>query len=94
MRLTKQILTNSDVILATLTSSSNDGPLKLLREDFFDVVVIDECSQVGSLGVDGVIVMVYILIFFCYFHIIASKSFFGMECIDVVIPREREFGFK
>ncbi|XP_047483924.1 DNA-binding protein SMUBP-2-like [Penaeus chinensis] len=45
MRLTKQILTNSDVILATLTSSSNDGPLKLLREDFFDVVVIDECSQ-------------------------------------------------
>lgn len=46
MRLTKQILMNSDVILATLTSSSNDGPLKLLREDFFDVVVIDECSQV------------------------------------------------
>ncbi|ROT69945.1 putative DNA-binding protein SMUBP-2 [Penaeus vannamei] len=45
MRLTKQILMTSDVILATLTSSSNDGPLKLLREDFFDVVVIDECSQ-------------------------------------------------
>lgn len=57
MRLTKQILMTSDVILATLTSSSNDGPLKLLREDFFDVVVIDECSQVGSLCVKGIVLM-------------------------------------
>ncbi|XP_071535256.1 DNA-binding protein SMUBP-2-like [Panulirus ornatus] len=44
-RLIKQVLLSCDVILATLTSSSNDGPLKHLPHDYFDVVVIDECSQ-------------------------------------------------
>ncbi|XP_074086984.1 DNA-binding protein SMUBP-2 isoform X2 [Macrotis lagotis] len=33
------------VILATNTGASPDGPLKLLPEDYFDVVVIDECAQ-------------------------------------------------
>ncbi|XP_056657155.1 DNA-binding protein SMUBP-2 [Monodelphis domestica] len=38
-------LTGADVILATNTGASPDGPLKLLPEDYFDVVVIDECAQ-------------------------------------------------
>lgn len=41
----KEVLTGADVVLATLTSSSPDGPLKHLPKDHFDVVVIDECSQ-------------------------------------------------
>ncbi|XP_072495490.1 DNA-binding protein SMUBP-2 isoform X2 [Notamacropus eugenii] len=35
----------ADVILATNTGASPDGPLKLLPDDYFDVVVIDECAQ-------------------------------------------------
>nr|XP_045602750.1 DNA-binding protein SMUBP-2-like [Procambarus clarkii] len=44
-RLVQQVLLSCDVILATLTSSSNDGPLRHLPQQHFDVVVIDECSQ-------------------------------------------------
>ncbi|XP_036619740.1 DNA-binding protein SMUBP-2 [Trichosurus vulpecula] len=35
----------ADVILATNTGASPDGPLKLLPDDHFDLVVIDECAQ-------------------------------------------------
>lgn len=28
-----------------LPGASSDGPLKLLPEDYFDVVVVDECAQ-------------------------------------------------
>ncbi|KAK7023360.1 DNA-binding protein SMUBP-2 [Halocaridina rubra] len=45
IRLTKHILTSCDVILATLTSSGKDGPLRHLPPDHIDLVVIDECSQ-------------------------------------------------
>ncbi|KAM5247003.1 DNA-binding protein SMUBP-2 [Ctenodactylus gundi] len=38
-------LTSADVVLATNTGASSDGPLKLLPESYFDVVVIDECAQ-------------------------------------------------
>ena len=31
--------------MATLTSASLDGPLKHLPENYFDLAVIDECSQ-------------------------------------------------
>lgn len=46
----QEVLKNSKVVLATLTSSSSDGPLKHLLasndpDDLFDVLVIDECSQ-------------------------------------------------
>ena len=41
----KQILTNAEVILATNVSASEDGPLKHLPKDFFDLVVIDEVAQ-------------------------------------------------
>jgi hypothetical protein len=35
-------------VLSTLTTASEDGPLKNLpKEKAFDVAVIDECSQVG-----------------------------------------------
>ncbi|XP_068250113.1 DNA-binding protein SMUBP-2-like [Palaemon carinicauda] len=44
-RLTKQILTTADVILATLTSCGKDGPLRHLPQEHLDVTVIDECSQ-------------------------------------------------
>uniref|UniRef100_A0A8D2JA52 DNA-binding protein SMUBP-2 n=1 Tax=Varanus komodoensis TaxID=61221 RepID=A0A8D2JA52_VARKO len=40
-----EILTQAKVILATNTGASPDGPLKLLPENHFDLVVIDECSQ-------------------------------------------------
>ncbi|XP_039600764.1 DNA-binding protein SMUBP-2 isoform X2 [Polypterus senegalus] len=40
-----QILKGADVILATNTGASDDGQLKLLPEDYFDLVVIDECTQ-------------------------------------------------
>ncbi|XP_058382174.1 DNA-binding protein SMUBP-2 [Diceros bicornis minor] len=38
-------LTLADVVLATNTGASSDGPLKLLPDSYFDVVVIDECAQ-------------------------------------------------
>ncbi|XP_072448085.1 DNA-binding protein SMUBP-2-like [Chiloscyllium punctatum] len=40
-----QILKKASVVLATNTGASNDGPLKLLSDDYFDLVVIDECAQ-------------------------------------------------
>ncbi|KAL1787993.1 DNA-binding protein SMUBP-2 [Sigmodon hispidus] len=40
-----QSLTAADVVLATNTGASCDGPLKLLPENHFDVVVVDECAQ-------------------------------------------------
>ncbi|CAC5372834.1 IGHMBP2 [Mytilus coruscus] len=41
----KQILKKADVVLATMTGASADGPLKLLDDKHFDLGVIDECSQ-------------------------------------------------
>ncbi|XP_006861112.1 PREDICTED: DNA-binding protein SMUBP-2 [Chrysochloris asiatica] len=38
-------LTSASVVLATNTGASSEGPLKLLPEDYFDMVVIDECAQ-------------------------------------------------
>ncbi|KAF5907620.1 DNA-binding protein SMUBP-2, partial [Clarias magur] len=40
-----QILKRASVILATNTGASNDGPLKHLPSEHFDLVVIDECAQ-------------------------------------------------
>ncbi|XP_008844548.2 DNA-binding protein SMUBP-2 isoform X2 [Nannospalax galili] len=40
-----QSLATADVVLATNTGASPDGPLKLLPESHFDVVVVDECAQ-------------------------------------------------
>ena len=40
-----EILTKADVVLATNTSASMDGPLKLIKRDHFDLVVIDEAAQ-------------------------------------------------
>ncbi|XP_069752975.1 DNA-binding protein SMUBP-2 isoform X3 [Narcine bancroftii] len=42
---TLQILKKASVVLATNTGASDDGPLKLLPDDYFDLVVIDECAQ-------------------------------------------------
>uniref|UniRef100_A0A8D1VUT1 DNA-binding protein SMUBP-2 n=1 Tax=Sus scrofa TaxID=9823 RepID=A0A8D1VUT1_PIG len=38
-------LTAARVVLATNAGASSDGPLKLLPDGYFDVVVIDECAQ-------------------------------------------------
>uniref|UniRef100_A0A8D1FAP8 DNA-binding protein SMUBP-2 n=1 Tax=Sus scrofa TaxID=9823 RepID=A0A8D1FAP8_PIG len=38
-------LTAARVVLATNAGASSDGPLKLLPDGHFDVVVIDECAQ-------------------------------------------------
>ncbi|XP_016041773.2 LOW QUALITY PROTEIN: DNA-binding protein SMUBP-2 [Erinaceus europaeus] len=42
---TLQSLAAADIILATNTGASPDGPLKLLPDGHFDMVVIDECAQ-------------------------------------------------
>ncbi|XP_028399828.1 DNA-binding protein SMUBP-2-like [Dendronephthya gigantea] len=41
----KHILHNAQVILSTNVSASDDGPLKHLPRDHFDLVVIDEAAQ-------------------------------------------------
>ncbi|XP_016068953.1 PREDICTED: DNA-binding protein SMUBP-2 [Miniopterus natalensis] len=41
----RESLTAADVVLATNTGASSDGPLKLLPDGYFDLVVIDECAQ-------------------------------------------------
>ncbi|NXE00578.1 SMBP2 protein, partial [Chaetorhynchus papuensis] len=38
-------LRQASVVLATNTGASSDGPLKLLPDTHFDLVVIDECAQ-------------------------------------------------
>ncbi|ESO83852.1 hypothetical protein LOTGIDRAFT_168897 [Lottia gigantea] len=47
---TRQILTKAEVVLVTLTSATDDGPLKFLEKDHFDLVVIDENSQALEAG--------------------------------------------
>ncbi|XP_063849744.1 DNA-binding protein SMUBP-2-like [Scylla paramamosain] len=44
-RLVGQVMKGSEVILCTLTSGSDEGPLKHLPPQHLDLVVIDECSQ-------------------------------------------------
>eukprot|EP00111_Clytia_hemisphaerica_P020158 TCONS_00059404-protein len=43
--LMKSILVDADVILSTTTSASKEGPLKLLEDDHFDLLIIDEAAQ-------------------------------------------------
>ena len=40
------VLKRADLVAATLTSATGDGPLKHLDPEHFDLVIIDECSQV------------------------------------------------
>nr|DBA17390.1 TPA: hypothetical protein GDO54_002844 [Pyxicephalus adspersus] len=40
-----ETLKAANVILSTNTGASPDGPLKLLPDNYFDLVVIDECAQ-------------------------------------------------
>ncbi|XP_019632697.1 PREDICTED: DNA-binding protein SMUBP-2-like [Branchiostoma belcheri] len=40
-----EILGGADVVLATNTGATPDGPLRLLPRKHFDLVVIDECAQ-------------------------------------------------
>lgn len=44
-RAMKEVLKSADCILATLTTTHEDGPLKHLPHDHFDIIIIDECSQ-------------------------------------------------
>ncbi|CAF0704160.1 unnamed protein product [Brachionus calyciflorus] len=44
-RALKEVLKEADCILATLTTTHEDGPLKHLKDDHFDIIIIDECSQ-------------------------------------------------
>ena len=40
------IIRRAAVVLSTLTTASDDGPLSALEQHQFDVIVVDECSQV------------------------------------------------
>lgn len=42
----REVLKRADVVLATLSSADPSGPIKYLDNEHFDLVVIDECSQV------------------------------------------------
>jgi ATP-dependent RNA/DNA helicase IGHMBP2 len=44
-RAIKDVLKGCDIVLATLTTTNPNGPLKNLDENHFDIVIIDECSQ-------------------------------------------------
>ena len=44
----QEAMQSVNVILCTLTSATDDGPLRLLPPNHFDLVVIDECSQVQN----------------------------------------------
>ncbi|XP_021935214.1 DNA-binding protein SMUBP-2-like [Zootermopsis nevadensis] len=44
-RALNEVLQGSDVVLSTLVTSSDVGPLKHLPDDHFHCVIIDECSQ-------------------------------------------------
>ena len=44
----KDVLTRSQVVLATLTSATDQGPLHIIKDTPFDLVIIDECSQVSD----------------------------------------------
>lgn len=43
----REAMKSVNIILCTLTSATDDSPLKLLPLNHFDLVVIDECSQVN-----------------------------------------------
>ncbi|XP_053208165.1 DNA-binding protein SMUBP-2-like [Panonychus citri] len=47
LRIYKQVLRGCDIVLSTLVTSSSDGPLQHLGNPgkYFDVLIIDECSQ-------------------------------------------------
>ena len=44
----REAMQSVNVVLCTLTSATDDGPLRLLQANHFDLVVIDECSQVDT----------------------------------------------
>jgi ATP-dependent RNA/DNA helicase IGHMBP2 len=41
----KEVLSAAACILTTLTTAHKHGPLKHIKDDHFDVIIIDECSQ-------------------------------------------------
>ena len=43
----RDVLAHADVVLSTNTGATSGGPLKQLASDHFDLIVIDECAQVG-----------------------------------------------
>jgi ATP-dependent RNA/DNA helicase IGHMBP2 len=41
----KDVFEQSEIVLATLATTTNEGPLKNLKDTHFDIIIIDECSQ-------------------------------------------------
>ena len=50
---TRDLLKRADVVMATLTGATDEGPLKQLEENHFDIVIVDECSQVRIVATPG-----------------------------------------
>lgn len=44
-RALKEVLQKADIILATMTTTHDSGSLRHLKDDHFDIIIIDECSQ-------------------------------------------------
>jgi ATP-dependent RNA/DNA helicase IGHMBP2 len=59
----REAMKSVNVILCTLTSATDDSPLKLLPPNHFDLVVIDECSQVIYHNNKNLYIYIYIYIY-------------------------------
>ena len=44
----KEVLSRADVVMATLATAAEEGPIRHLPQGHFDLIIIDECSQVIS----------------------------------------------
>ena len=49
-QLITSILNNADVILSTLTGASKEGPLKFVKDEHLDLLIIDEAAQALEIG--------------------------------------------
>jgi len=57
------IIRRASVVLSTLTTASDDGPLCALDQHKFDIVVIDECSQVDMFTICLVVTLNLVISF-------------------------------
>ena len=44
----KEVLGRADVVMTILTTAAEEGPIRHLPQGHFDLIIIDECSQVIS----------------------------------------------
>ena len=71
----REAMQSVNVVLCTLTSATDDSPLKLLPPNHFDLVVIDECSQVIIFEIiDDLIVLLQTLEVACWLALLRASK--------------------